>query len=179
MKFIDHFRSRVAKTAFGRAAITLVELTLVLALAAIVVFVAVRAYSNAQENSRVQQTASAIGQVRSVVESLAQGQANYANVATYDAVKASLPQSFDNGSNLTQPFGALTIASAASGAEYTIAAEKLPADACQRLAIMDMGRSVVGVKAGTTAIDLGATTAVSDAATACSAGGVTVTWTFQ
>ena len=76
MKLLEKIRAAKAGKSFGaRLAITLVELTLVLALAAIVVFVAVRAYSNAQENSRVQQAASTVGQIRSVVESLAQGQA--------------------------------------------------------------------------------------------------------
>lgn len=180
MKFLANLRSRVAKTALGRAAITLVELTLVLALAAIVVFVAVRAYSNAQENSRVQQTASAVGQVRSVVESLAQGQANYAFLGTDAAgtlapsLPASMSSTSGNTTTLSQPFGALTVAQ--NGNEYTISAAALPADACQRLAVMDMGRSVTAVKAGTTELTLPASP--SEAATACATGGA-VAWTFQ
>jgi len=184
MKFIAHFRSRVAKTALGRAAITLVELTLVLALAAIVVFVAVRAYSNAQENSRVQQAASAVGQVRSVIESLAQGQANYGFLGTSVATNAatlssSLPVSFTNAAGgLVQPFGALEVAGQASGADYTITLKGLPADACQRLAVMDMGRSVTGVMAGSAAAAVTGGYTPATAATDCANGG-DVAWTFQ
>ena len=183
MKLLEKIRAAKAGKSFGaRLAITLVELTLVLALAAIVVFVVVRAYSTAQENSRVQQAASTVGQIRSVVESLAQGQASYAflgadTAAATGAISASLPSSFVSGGNLVQPFGTIDIAQ--TGSDYTVTLNSLPADACQRLAVMDMGRSVSAVKAGSTAIDLTSATAAATAATACAAGGVAVAWTFQ
>lgn len=183
MKILEKIRAAKAGKSLGaRLAITLVELTLVLALAAIVVFVAVRAYSNAQENSRVQQAASAVGQVRSVVESLAQGQASYANVASYSAVKASLPASFDNGTSLTQPFGTIALApNASTGSDYTVTLNGLPADACQRLAVMDMGRSVTAVSINGADATLPVDAAAASTACAPASGSTTSTlaWTFQ
>ena len=50
-----------------RQATTLVELTLTLALAAIVIFVGIRAYAGARENSRMHQLVEEIGRVRAAV----------------------------------------------------------------------------------------------------------------
>jgi len=90
----------------GRKAVTLVELTLGLALAALVIFGAVRAYSIAQENNRTHQLVQEIGQVRAAVASKYEIGANYATL-TSASIVAQMPISLldSTGAKIMDPFG--------------------------------------------------------------------------
>jgi type II secretory pathway pseudopilin PulG len=147
-----------------RSAYTLVEITLVLALAVIVVFVALRAFSQAQENSRVQQTASEIGQVRGAVESIYANQPDFSGLDAA-AIIPSLPASQVTATTITDPFQGQVFVepdkNVNANDSYDIIVGGLTNDACERLAVMDMGKSMVGVTAAPG--DAAATTLVKGA----------------
>jgi len=137
-------------TFHARKAISLVELTLTLSLAAIVVFNAIRAYSAARENSLIVQTSAEIAQARSLVETF------YAARGDYQGVSASLltlhmPVQFINADgSIGNPFrgllGVLPDTSGSAAADsFTIAVTNIPRAACIRLAGMEQGRSLAQV----------------------------------
>jgi hypothetical protein len=89
-----------------RKAETLVELTLGLALAALVIFGAVRAYSMAQENNRTHQLVQEIGQVRAAVASKYEIGANYASLTSANIVPQMPVSLLDSSrSKIMDPFG--------------------------------------------------------------------------
>ncbi|HPG04070.1 MAG: hypothetical protein KDJ40_10415 [Hyphomicrobiales bacterium] len=89
-----------------RKAVTLVELTLGLALAALVIFGAVRAYSMAQENNRTHQLVQEIGQVRAAVASKYEIGANYASLTSANIVPQMPVSLLDSSrSKIMDPFG--------------------------------------------------------------------------
>ncbi|MCC0004644.1 MAG: hypothetical protein H6872_05700 [Methylobacteriaceae bacterium] len=84
----------------------MVELTLVLALAAIVVIVGMRAYSDARENSRIQQLITEIGQVRAAVASRYEMGGSFENLNA-SVIATSMPKSLvtSDGSAIIDPYG--------------------------------------------------------------------------
>ena len=96
------------------------------------------------------------------------------------SIGASLPSSLYNttAQTISNPFnGTIAVAPGTDTGTYTIAASNLPADACQRIAVMDMGRSVKKVTINST--DAAAVPATpAEGSTNCQ-GGDSVTWTFQ
>jgi len=124
-----------------RKAITLVELSLVLAVAAITVFVALRAYSQASENEKIEVLTSEISMIQGAVVSLA---SNFGNYAGFDgnALVHSIPDNFFNGTYFSQPFGNMWEFADTMffpGDRYDISVNSLTQDACIRLGAMDMG----------------------------------------
>lgn len=97
-----------------RRAITLVELTLVLALAAVTVIICVKAYDGARENARIQQLISEIGQVRAAVASRYELGQNYQNLSS-SVVATSMPRSLvsSDGASIVDPYGGPVLVEAA------------------------------------------------------------------
>ena len=125
------------------------RVTLVLALAAIVVFVALRAYSQARENELVHAAAMQIGQVRAAIAPYYE-QNNFAAVAT-DVISKSMPSSMveEMGglSSIRNPFGGAVGMGATSGppSSFEITLSGLPPSACSKLGLMDFGNSVYSI----------------------------------
>lgn len=127
------------KKTFVRAAITLVELTLALALAAIVIFVAVRVYANGQENERVQALSQELATVKSVIDSRWGTVGDYSQVSA-DAIAPSLPPTMAQPSSagyaptpISNPFRGGVYSYGMSTTSYTIEADLISKGACPRL----------------------------------------------
>lgn len=177
-----------------RKGVTLIEITLVLALAAIVAFVGLRAYSQAQANSKVQQAIQAVGQLRAAVESVYQGQPNYTALSAAapnadPGVLKALPLSLTNATpgtaatNIVGPYrGNILVASNAitsAGDSYSVLVPNIPDDACVRIASSDFGRNTFSVSVAGAALVLPVTSAAASAACVGGAALNTIMWVFQ
>ena len=137
-----------------RAAVTLVELTMAMALSAIVIFGAVRSYWNAAENSRLSATADLVGIARSAVAS------RYAVAPNYASLSTSVIASFfaaglvsgdgAGGSQIANPYkGVMQIGPdrvSVEGDSFYISFNNLPQGACHKLIRQDFGRDASYVK---------------------------------
>lgn len=136
-----------------RAAVTLVELTLMLALGAIVVAIAIRAYYWSAENERVRQAISLIGITRDSIASRYGMQPNYQNLSN-DMVVSAFPKSLvvPGSSNIRDPFGGHLIVGpdrvSSLGDSNYIALTNLTPNACNKLSRADMGRDAAFIKVG-------------------------------
>jgi prepilin-type N-terminal cleavage/methylation domain-containing protein len=167
---------RSKDVSLARKAFTLVEVLLVLAVATAIIVIGLKIYSSVQENSKITQTATDVGQIRGAVESLYQGQGNFASV-TGANIQMALPPSMWVSPNLVSAFqGVFDVAPATisiAGDSYSVVATNLDQTACLRLATTDLGRSLFGVSIdksnGTAFTNTGFTVPVSpaNAATLC------------
>jgi Tfp pilus assembly protein PilE len=135
---------------------TLAEITLSLALATVVIFIALRAFSQAQENSRMQQTAAEVGQVHTAIESTYATIGNFAGL-NETSIATAMPASLVSAdqTKIFNPYqGQVHVApdqiTSTGGAydSYDIAIDGLTQDACMRLATIDIGRSLASASAG-------------------------------
>lgn len=124
----------------ARRAITLVELTLALALAAITVFAVVRAYYNGQENERVFEQSQQLSTLYAVVNTQKPYGGDYStltNKSVAPAIPAASIAVVNDWPNIVNPFkgGAYVWGNAIDNdpATFGIAADNLTIDACQRL----------------------------------------------
>lgn len=125
-----------------RCAITLVEMTLGLALAAIVVFMVLRAYYMAQENQRVHATNQQLGQMFSAVNSVFPLSTNYSTLSNSMIAKAMPPSLVGNDQQgftpISNPFRgmAYTFGGAVNNdaGTFAIGMDGLTVDACTRIA---------------------------------------------
>ena len=114
-----------------RKAVTLVELTLGLALAALVIFGAVRAYSMAQENNRTHQLVQEIGQVRAAVASKYEIGANYASLTSANIVPQMPVSLLDSSrSKIMDPFGGEVVVEQSGQGTDTLLSVKRGPDLC-------------------------------------------------
>jgi hypothetical protein len=134
-----------------RSAITLVELTLGLAIAAIVVFGAIRAYYFSRENALYHQTVEMIGTVRGAVGARYGMTSDYSTVSPGKII-VSLPQSLVNsdGTGLITPYksdaGVGPDTASRLGDSFYISLNNLPSDACSRLTRSDLGREAIAMR---------------------------------
>lgn len=134
-----------------RVAVTLVEITLGLAIAAIVVFASIRAYYYSRENALYQQTVEMIGTVRGAIGARYGMTSDYSTVAP-NKIIVSLPQSIVNpaGTSLVTPFrGDASVGpdtAARLGDSFYISLNNLPSDACSRLTRSDFGRDAIAMR---------------------------------
>ena len=105
--------------------VTLLEIMLVLAIAAMVIVMSVRYYQSANAS---QQTNTVLSQITSIVaaaDSLAQPTGSYATSVTTAKVQAILP-----ANSMTTPWGTAITISAPAASSYTINIPSMPADVC-------------------------------------------------
>lgn len=161
-----------------------------LILAGVGAVIGIQEYSRATTNSNINQMVSTVNQMREAITSLYSSAGTYSAVSVTDVAKV-LPNSAVNaaktainnafGGTVTLQSGTVTTA----GDAYQIIASNIPQEACQRLAVMDFGRSEIAVAAGPSITSVTTTNGttppmtVAAANTACSATRNSVGWLFQ
>ncbi|AOG02927.1 type 4 pilus major pilin [Bosea sp. RAC05] len=167
-----------------RRGLTLIEAAAVLGLLAIVVAGALLLFQSASTNSRVADAASQLANVQQTVRSTYAGQAGFSGL-TNTTIASSLPSKMNvAGGGLRHAFnGSITVAPTNTGggadSGFYITFAGVPAEACIKLATMDMGRAIVGLNFGTSpSTDTPPPIAPSTAQASCgSSGTTTLTWT--
>lgn len=160
-----------------RRGLTLIEAAMVLAILAIVVAGVMVYYQNANNNQKLTSATQQITAVQQAVQGLYAGQSSKTGLQASQIVD-SLPASMVAGNDIRNPYNG-TVAVAAATVGFTLAMNNVPKDACQRLAVMDMGRQ-------TQAIAIGANkhsapnlpVSPGDAQDECTDAPNTITWTF-
>ena len=183
---IDRVKAIAARK--NRKGFGLIELTLALAIAAVVGIVVFRAYSGASESNRIQEQTQQVGQVRAAIENLYASQTNFADLKNSAIVK-NLPASMvdEAADTITNPFNGTVVVEPGlvntADDAFTITLSNLSDTACQRLAATDLGRNVKRVNIGAVAV-IGSNDGAyspAEATTKCTGGsaGNTVSWLFQ
>jgi type II secretory pathway pseudopilin PulG len=175
-----------------RRGLTLIEATMVLAIATVVVAGVLVFYSQSNTNSKVNEVMGQLNAIQSGVRSAYSGAGDYTGLDNAAIIGARvLPNKMIAGTNIRHALnGAVTIASAdvAGGTAnaFTVAIASVPRDACIRIMTMDMGSGVYDL---TTTVS-GAGTALAsqagtyrprtpvEANTNCGVTATTITYTF-
>ena len=169
----------------ARRAITLVELTLSIGLAAMVVFVAIKTYSMTQANSRYHTLLTTISQLRAAVEQSIQQGKTYAQLP--NSIKPILPSSTFDANSIVNVAGVRIRVVNNSGA-YGIILHDLAPDMCERIGQTDMGRSalfwVIDYKNEATTVGMDAdytygSNFAAQATTYCVGSLITLGWAFK
>ena len=165
---------------------TIMEYAIWSILAALVIVGIFLAYGNASASGQTNTAMTELNAIQTGIRSVYAGQASYNGLAAADLISTkSIPNSdIDSaGTGLVHPFGdAVTIASANYGTgtdnAFDVTFTNLDPDVCNRLAVKDMGGTLVSVTIGTTAYT---TLPVSpaNAQTSCGTAATDVTWTFH
>lgn len=110
--------------------VTLLEIMLVLAIAAMVIVMSIRYYQSATQSSQANEIMSQIIAITAAADNLSQGAGSYANVNT-SPIKAVV-----GSANLRTPWASGSSAFTVSGAptSYTIVVNQLPVGVCQSVA---------------------------------------------
>lgn len=112
---------RFAKSVLG---VTLLEIMLVLAIAAMIIVMSVRYYQSANASQQATQVLNQIQAIFASADALSQGTGSYSGVNS-----ASLAPLLSNSGGLTTPWGA-TMTVSASTNNFTITIPKTPAAVC-------------------------------------------------
>lgn len=128
--------------------LSLIESSMVLALAAIVVSGVMFYYQSASDSNKTQNTISEIMSAVSAVNGLYVGQANYDGLQrSVLSHSSSIPDNYkSSGGIITNPFGGeLDIAASSDKTKYALQLSSIPASSCVNIASMNLGTSMVGV----------------------------------
>ena len=123
-----------------RRAITLVELTLIVALAAIVVTVTIRGYAQSQRASGYNTLIAHMSQLRAAANQAIMANVTPANVPT--AVRRYLPVSFFRSDDWIPTGSGALLRIYEDWGYYAIAAVNLPPELCVKIAMLDVGDAV-------------------------------------
>jgi len=167
---------------------SLLELLLVLAIAALVVAGVMLFFANASASQRTNDAISEVGQIVEVVHSLYGGTTSYSGLSTsVVAASKQLPNKWsDQSSTVVDPFsGTVTItpesASGGSNNAFTVEFDGLPDQACAKMATMDFGNVVLDISVDGT--DLGNTPATgTNISSVCASGSANqhkIIWEFN
>ena len=170
-----------------RAGFTLLELTMSLAIIAVLIGGIVMFFSNASTAQRTNDTMAELGNIQQAVHSMYSGQPNYSGLTTATIANSSqIPAKWGGGTGaLTDPFGgavnlsaqgtAITGGPAANGA-FVVEMDNLPAAACAKVVTQDLGPSLIGVGVGTAPTTITGPLLPATAQASCVAGSVNVFW---
>lgn len=128
--------------------LSLIESSMVLALAAIVVSGVMFYYQSASDSNKTQNTISEIMSAVSAVNGLYVGQPNYDGLQiSILSHSSSIPENYKTSDgNVSNPFGGrLNIASSTDKTKYALQLSSIPASSCVNIASMNLGTSMVGV----------------------------------
>lgn len=148
MRLLVNFAERPepALSSRNRTGVTLVELTMALAIAAFVVFVAIRAYSTTQENQRIHETVQLINSTHGAVESIYAERHDFSELHN-GMIRKSLAKSYTEDESqelLRNPFrGRLEVGGdtvADFGDSYYISISGLTSGQCQSMLSKDFGK---------------------------------------
>jgi type II secretory pathway pseudopilin PulG len=180
--------------------LTLIEASMVLALAAVVVAGVMIYYQSASDNNKLTSAQSELGSIQTVVQGVYAGQQGGYPGVTQAVMNGSsaIPPNLRGASNeAVTPWGAtndVTINNAGlyatDGTTYVVTFPNVPQSDCVPLATQALGNALVSVKVGTTPVFVqtgGAAAVVGSngepdvtvATTACSAAGNDISWEFK
>ena len=130
--------------------ITLLEVAMGLAIGAIILAGTMLYFQNASTNSKTNQAISDLANVQQAVRTLYGGQADYTgldNSIIYDSKAVPQRMKGATADTLYHAFnGAITVAEdTGSAALFDVQFDNLPDEACQRLAVMDLGTGMQSV----------------------------------
>ena len=165
--------------------LTLIEAAMVLAISTLVVAGVMVFFQSASTNSKTNETMAQIGEMAGIVRSLYSNSPTYAGLSTNALIMSnSLPNKMINGSSVYHAFnGTVSVTPANYGTggsnnTFYMQLNNIPAEACAKMAPMDMGRGVVTLRIGSTNVAL--PTNPVTAATACGrSGNTSMRWQFQ
>lgn len=159
--------------------LTLIEVLLVLGIAAVVIVGAVAFYNNASNATKMNQAKAQIQAIAGGVKTLYAAQSSYASVSTNVVVNAGIaPQNAIDGNNLINPWGgATTVVGAARTFELRMS--DVPNDACVNLlasGLLNEG-NIISMRVGATTFTADADPGL--AVTSCSPTGNIVRFTIR
>ena len=113
--------------------VTLLEVMLVLAVAAMIIVMSVRYYQTSTYNQQTNTALSAIQAITASADSLAQGTGSYTTVVSQTNIANLLPSSMVNGTTINSPWGGTITIGAGSGQTYTVSFTSTPKTICTAL----------------------------------------------
>lgn len=126
-----------------KSGFTLVEIAMVLSVAALIIAGVLYFYLSANENRKVQQTLSELALIMAAVQAQYGNQTNYSELTTADVIKGgNFPYSYINSTGgLLNPFGGIVgiNRSGYNQGMYAVAFTNVPVDACVKLVLADLG----------------------------------------
>lgn len=184
-----------------RPGLALIEVAMVLGIAAIVVAGAMFYFANANENSRTNEASGLLSSIQEIVRTAHQGQGSYTGLNTaLVANNPMLPNKYRVGAlgsatGINSPFGqSVTVAVVtANTGQFDVTFNRVPRSACMRMATMDLGTGLVqitvqpvnaaGSNVGTPVTVVGGALTPSQANGTCgdsnATGGANITWRFS
>lgn len=109
--------------------VTLLEIMLVLAIAAMVIVMSVRYYQSASVSQQTNATLEQIQAITAAVDSLAQGTGDYTKVASADLINLVAP----GQTSILSPWGSAITFTPGSASTYTVAIAGMSAGVCSGL----------------------------------------------
>lgn len=164
---------------------TLVEVAMVLAIAALLIAGVMLFFNNASQARQTNDALQEVAAVQQTVRSLYSGQPDYTGLDT--AIVASskqLPAKWANttSSTVSNPFGSsVTIAATSSANQFMLTFNGIPDAACSKMVTMDMGTGMAALQVGSAGSVTARAMTPSEANAACIGGnspGNTIEWTF-
>ena len=157
---------------------------MVLAIATLVVAGVMVFFQSASINSKTNETMAQLGEMTGIIRSLYSNSPTYAGVSANALVMSnSLPNKMIQGSSVYHAFsGTVAVGTANVGGgtnnQFYLQLNNIPAEACAKMAPMDMGRGMTALTIGGRAVAL--PTNPVTAATACGrSGNTSMRWQFQ
>jgi len=108
--------------------VTLLEMMLVMAIAAIIVVLAVRYYQNASDGQKANQIQDEILNIISAADNIAQGPGTYSGITTTAVTTVA------GSSNMITPYGTAITITSQSQTSYSVQIPAIPAGVCASLA---------------------------------------------
>jgi major structural subunit of bundle-forming pilus len=141
------------KTAVRRRGFTLIELAMVLAIAALIIGSVMLFFGSASTNQKTNDVTQETANIAQIVRGLYSGQPDYSGITTASIASSSqMPNKWVSGNTLRNGFqGSVTVTpSGANNAQFAVSFSNLPDYACTKIATYDFGTGSYGVTAGTT-----------------------------
>lgn len=118
--------NRFSKTLLG---VTLLEIMLVLAVAAMIIVMSVRYYQSASSNQQANALLQQLQAIAGIADGIAQASNSYSKVST-STVKAMMP----NPNMMTTPWGEAISVNGGSSSTYSVTVNNNPPGVCQQVA---------------------------------------------
>ncbi|HTM63933.1 MAG TPA: type 4 pilus major pilin [Gammaproteobacteria bacterium] len=112
--------------------VTLLEVMLVLAVAAMIIVMSVRYYQTATYNQQTNTALQTIQAITAAADSLAQGSGTYDSV-TQANIANLMPSNMVSGGNINSPWGGTITVGAGSGQTYSVTFTNTPQNICTAL----------------------------------------------
>lgn len=110
------------------AGVTLLEIMLVLAIAAMIIVMSIRYYQSATTNQQAASLMESIQSITAAADTLAQTSGTYATVVSTAAITNLVP-----AGTMSQPWGGTITISAPTTTTYTVTIANIPAGLCQQV----------------------------------------------